>query len=74
MTSSPSPSRCRRTPLAIAAGLADVADLQPDHLIAGRDHQDLVVGRDENLIDDLADVVALTANALTPLPPRDVCR
>ena len=74
MTSSPSPRRCRRTPFASRPVLRISRDLHADDLIARGDHEHLVVRRDQDLIDDLADVVALTANALTPLPPREVWR
>src|SRR5579863_8869815 len=40
--------------LVVAPGLADVANLEANDLVAGRDHQNLVVGRDENLVDDLS--------------------
>src|SRR5579863_185269 len=55
--------------LGIAPRLTDVAHLQANDLVAGRDHQHLVVGRDENLVDDLPDVVALARERLHSLAP-----
>src|SRR5581483_10267256 len=42
-----------------AAGAANLADRDADHLIAARDHQQLVARRDEDLIDDVADLFLL---------------
>ena len=55
--------------LCVAAGLANLVHLQTDDLISAGDHEHLIVGRDEDLIDDLADVVALPCERFDPLAP-----